>query len=1457
MSADERMASPAFKEKLAYGNGRGLPLHLFNDKFLLYLRKYFPTHFRVWETGNAPDAFTYTEEDLTRDLAGLGLDNSPENRLAQRRAYQPLVASRRERDASTSAKLYGVMWDALTDEGRQAVRSEADFSSFDRASDPVRLRNAIMKTHRIASGSGTKSAAEITRYCFDEYYTCRMRPDQTLLEYRNYFDSLVKNIQSAGGATPSDADQSHDFIRWLDDSRHYALKAHVSNMRQEGKGPTTLEEAFQLAYHFEPPVPVGAAGRPARGGQHSTAYRAKPNASLDSPGTQPHEGVKGHSAVAATGGKGATGSTSASRVAKCNHCGKLGHTHEDCWTLHPEKRNRAPRTKVAWAAIVGWMTKEGRSPRDQIIVDSGCSGGLFCNSDLLSEIIPCSPTPVEGIGGELTARHTGKWGPVRVYYHPDAPTNLVPMLSLTREAITAKVHVGSDAEQGLELVMSNGTTLTGAYVDGVLVLRNPRGLVATVGGNEARFTKREVVLARDARRLQEILAFPPTSDLNGAIRHGTLSGIELSTSDVARSEVIYGPHDKALAGRTVNRRKTPLRFVNGTKEVQIQSVHCDVFYVDGLPFLMAIAKPLNLMFVTDVSHSRGYGRDELTAALKSTFDELTANGFGIQVVYFDGEARRKLGKVPYPVDVTGAGDHEATAERAIRTLKERVTSLRAQLPYRIPEHLVKHLVKYVATCLNLFPSAQDLDTRSPRERFSGIKPSLASFRGLGFGDYCLVSSELSAAQRRTTTHERTLGAIAVRPCFNTKGTWEFISLLTGNIIHRSAWDLLPVPDEVIRRINGLSASSAAIAELPRAIDQHSNMSGGVIRNAFDALASDDPSSEEPVTADELDEVGISSDPIASGRDNETADTIIELDDSQDPEIHPEPDGPITDELADDEAVEVPHTVMPQAPPPMLRRSERIRAKAYHVSLRRAIEKFGQEGREAAVKEIRQLMEKRVFEMIPADVPAGRTIPSQLFLREKRDAQGTITKIKGRLVAGGHRQLRNAEADNSSPTISTEALLTVVAVAATKGHKMAAIDVEGAYLECDIDEDITMTLPTEVSELLVAVDPSTAAYIRSSGGIAVKLKRALYGTVQASRLWYEKVSTVLVGAGFRKNQYDACVFHKTHHGENIVIGIHVDDLLVCSASEAGIDFVASVMKKSFRAINETRGALLEYLGMRIEETPEGVVVSMPGHARECIASFAAHDALGRSATPSDAKLFEVDETLPQLHKAKADAFHTIVAKTLFLGTKTRPDIATTISFLTTRVSGPTMEDWNKLRKLMSYISGTIDHGILYRRGKPAALTAYIDASHGCHRDGSSRTGIVITLGGGAVCFKSTKQRTVTLSSTEAELVALTEGSSYVMWLRNLLDDLWVADTGPTVVYQDNESTLKLVASTKTHQQRTRHLNCKYFSVRERVNEKSIALEHLPGELMPADVLTKGVDGSTLRRLLPSIMHTPAP
>jgi hypothetical protein len=294
----------------------------------------------------------------------------------------------------------------------------------------------------------------------------------------------------------------------------------------------------------------------------------------------------------------------------------------------------------------------------------------------------------------------------------------------------------------------------------------------------------------------------------------------------------------------------------------------------------------------------------------------------------------------------------------------------------------------------------------------------------------------------------------------------------------------------------------------------------------------------------------------------------------------------------------------------------------------------------------------------------------------------------------------------------------------------------------------------------------------------------------------------------------------------------------------------VFKKSFTAVNVQYGP-----GMRIEREESGTRICMPGYSAECVQVFADHDqAIGKAASPGDTKLFEIDAASPSLSPDRAEAIRSIVAKVLFLATRVRPDLLNTVSFLSSRVRLCIEEDWAKLRRLICYISSTLKYGLFYRRGERAALTAYIDASHGTHAwDGTGRTGIVITVAGGAVCSKSCKQNVVTLSSTEAELVALTEGTNYLLWLRNLLDDLGIAGTGATTVYQDNLSTLALVSNDKTRQQRTRHLNCKYFAVRERVKDGAIALKHLPGSEMLADVLTKSVDGSTLRRLLPFMMY----
>jgi hypothetical protein len=416
-------------------------------------------------------------------------------------------------------------------------------------------------------------------------------------------------------------------------------------------------------------------------------------------------------------------------------------------------------------------------------------------------------------------------------------------------------------------------------------------------------------------------------------------------------------------------------------------------------------------------------------------------------------------------------------------------------------------------------------------------------------------------------------------------------------------------------------------------------------------------------------------------------------------------------------------------------------------------------------------------------------------------------------------------------------------------------VDGDFLEVDIDQDIHMKLGRDIAEILSAEDDTVLKHIRNDGSIAVKLNKALYGTIQASRLWYDKLTTVLIANGFSVNAYDKCVLYKNFNGCNIVLALHVDDVLISATSSTGLQHVKSVLAKAFHAINFCDDRVIEYLGMQITNQSDGILVGMPGYSSDCADSVAGSMMLNsKCKAPADSKLFDIDADSPALDDGKRKSFHSAVAKVLYLATKIRPELLPTVSFLSSRVLAPTEEDWSKLQKLMSYVSNTVNYGIKYYKGQSTDIKAYIDASHGTHyNDGTSRSGILITMAGGCICAKSARQKIVTLSSTEAELVALTEGSNYVVWLRNLLNDMRLKDPGPTVIYQDNKSTIALIENAKTKQQRTRHVNAKYFAIRQRIVEGYVRIEHLSGLHMLADVMTKGVDAATLSRLLPAMMY----
>ena len=115
-----------------------------------------------------------------------------------------------------------------------------------------------------------------------------------------------------------------------------------------------------------------------------------------------------------------------------------------------------------------------------------------------------------------------------------------------------------------------------------------------------------------------------------------------------------------------------------------------------------------------------------------------------------------------------------------------------------------------------------------------------------------------------------------------------------------------------------------------------------------------------------------------------------------------------------------------------------------------------------------------------------------------------------------------------------------------------------------------------------------------------------------------------------------------------------------------------------------------------------------------------------------------------------------AKVMYLAKRVRPECLVACSFLASRVNVATEEDMSKLMRLLKYLNGTKDIGLRLMGDTYLTVIAFIDASFGVHMDFKSHTGIAIVIGKGVIFAKSTKQKLNSKSSTEAELIAVSDG-----------------------------------------------------------------------------------------------------
>ena len=159
-------------------------------------------------------------------------------------------------------------------------------------------------------------------------------------------------------------------------------------------------------------------------------------------------------------------------------------------------------------------------------------------------------------------------------------------------------------------------------------------------------------------------------------------------------------------------------------------------------------------------------------------------------------------------------------------------------------------------------------------------------------------------------------------------------------------------------------------------------------------------------------------------------------------------------------------------------------------------------------------------------------------------------------------------ETSSPTVSLEAMMLSCAIDAKEGRHVAVRDIPGAFLHVDMDQDIHMLLEGTITELIIKLEPKLyRKYIwrnkNNKPMLYVKLRKALYGTLQAALLFWKLLSNTLKEWGFKINEYDQCVANKTVNGRQCTVIWHVDDLKISHVDKKDVKDIIVLLKKNWK------------------------------------------------------------------------------------------------------------------------------------------------------------------------------------------------------------------------------------------------------------------------------------------------------
>lgn len=296
---------------------------------------------------------------------------------------------------------------------------------------------------------------------------------------------------------------------------------------------------------------------------------------------------------------------------------------------------------------------------------------------------------------------------------------------------------------------------------------------------------------------------------------------------------------------------------------------------------------------------------------------------------------------------------------------------------------------------------------------------------------------------------------------------------------------------------------------------------------------------------------------------------------------------------------------------------------------------------------------------------------------KRGEDGKVARYKARLVAQGFRQIPGVDCGETySPVASMNGIRVLLAISCHLGYDVSQLDIETAYLNGVLEEDVYMEPP---------------AGMRADGSRVCKLRRSIYGLKQSGAVWHRTISAALSDMHFEACRSDACLFVRRTQSP-VFLALYVDDIIVSSRSSAASNEVKAQLAARFSI--KDMGGVRMLLGIRVDyDRVRGILhLGQASFITRLCERFGQCDA---TAVRSPSVMGQLaSETSNSKVMERRGGFRELVGALLYVATCTRPDICAAVGRLSQHLEEPRQEHWLAAIRVLRYLKGTVDVGVVF-------------------------------------------------------------------------------------------------------------------------------------------------------------------